>query len=74
MCGIIGFLDKHGDQERPLGRTILAMLQALSCRGPDSAGAALDRIAHLDKCHHDERKSPGGHEDKQLPQKTVVIH
>jgi glutamate synthase domain-containing protein 1 len=41
MCGIIGFLDKRGGQERPIGRNILNMLQALSCRGPDSAGVAL---------------------------------
>jgi glutamate synthase domain-containing protein 1 len=41
MCGIIGFLDKQGRQEQPIGRTLLAMLQALSCRGPDSAGVAL---------------------------------
>jgi glutamate synthase domain-containing protein 1 len=41
MCGIIGFLDKRGGTDRPVGRTLLAMLQALSCRGPDSAGVAL---------------------------------
>jgi len=41
MCGIIGFLDKNASQERPIGGTLLAMLQALSCRGPDSAGVAL---------------------------------
>src|ERR1700720_1935551 len=41
MCGIIGFLDKRGEQERPLGATLLSMLEALSCRGPDSAGVAL---------------------------------
>ncbi len=41
MCGIIGFLDKRGSQERPIGHTLLTMLQALSCRGPDSAGVAL---------------------------------
>jgi len=39
MCGIVGFLDKHN--QGPLGKTLLAMLQALSCRGPDSAGVAL---------------------------------
>jgi len=39
MCGIIGFLDKTGS--RPLGQTMLAMLEALSCRGPDSAGVAV---------------------------------
>src|SRR5205085_560492 len=41
MCGIVGFLDKQTGHDRPLGRTLLAMLQALSCRGPDSAGVAL---------------------------------
>jgi methylamine---glutamate N-methyltransferase subunit A len=41
MCGIIGFLDKRPQQGPPLGRTLLTMLQALSCRGPDSAGVAL---------------------------------
>jgi glutamate synthase domain-containing protein 1 len=39
MCGIIGFLDKTGTQ--PLGPTLLTMLDALSCRGPDSAGVAV---------------------------------
>jgi glutamate synthase domain-containing protein 1 len=39
MCGIVGFLDKRGRQ--PIGRTLLTMLQALSCRGPDSAGVAI---------------------------------
>jgi glutamate synthase domain-containing protein 1 len=41
MCGIVGFLDKRGGTERPVGRTILEMLRALSCRGPDSTGVAL---------------------------------
>jgi glutamate synthase domain-containing protein 1 len=41
MCGIVGFLDKRGRTERPLGQTLFAMLQALGCRGPDSAGVAL---------------------------------
>jgi glutamate synthase domain-containing protein 1 len=41
MCGIIGFLNRRGGHERPIGRTLLSMLQALSCRGPDSAGVAL---------------------------------
>lgn len=41
MCGIIGFLDKQGGHDRPIGHTMLAMLQALSCRGPDSAGIAI---------------------------------
>jgi len=41
MCGIIGFLDKRRERKHPLGRTLLAMLEALSCRGPDSAGVAI---------------------------------
>jgi glutamate synthase domain-containing protein 1 len=41
MCGIVGILDKREQIAFPLGRTILTMLQALSCRGPDSAGVAL---------------------------------
>jgi glutamate synthase domain-containing protein 1 len=41
MCGIVGFLDKTGGSKQPIGKTVLAMLQALSCRGPDSAGVAL---------------------------------
>jgi glutamate synthase domain-containing protein 1 len=41
LCGIVGFLDKRGGHERPVGRTLLAMLRALSCRGPDSAGVAI---------------------------------
>ncbi|MBY0524455.1 MAG: hypothetical protein K2R98_13700 [Gemmataceae bacterium] len=41
MCGIVGFLDKRGGLHQPIGRTMLAMLQALSCRGPDSAGLAV---------------------------------
>lgn len=41
MCGIVGFLDKRGGPQRRLGATLLAMLEALGCRGPDSAGVAL---------------------------------
>jgi len=41
MCGIVGFLDKTNDANAPAGGTILGMLNALGCRGPDSAGVAL---------------------------------
>jgi glutamate synthase domain-containing protein 1 len=41
MCGIIGYLDKRGRHEQPVGKVLLSMLQALSCRGPDSAGLAI---------------------------------
>jgi len=41
MCGIVGFLDKTGGVRAPAGRVALAMLRALACRGPDSAGLAV---------------------------------
>jgi methylamine---glutamate N-methyltransferase subunit A len=41
MCGIVGYLDKSGGTDRPIGKTLLAMLEALACRGPDSTGVAL---------------------------------
>jgi methylamine---glutamate N-methyltransferase subunit A len=41
MCGIVGLLHKHGNQSATVGFTVLAMLKALACRGPDSAGVAL---------------------------------
>jgi glutamate synthase domain-containing protein 1 len=40
MCGIAGFFAKDGENAE-VGRTILGMLRALGCRGPDSAGVAL---------------------------------
>lgn len=43
MCGIIGFLDRRNRDDYPTGRVMLAMLEALGCRGPDSAGLALLR-------------------------------
>jgi glutamine phosphoribosylpyrophosphate amidotransferase len=43
MCGIVGFLDKDGKQEAATGKIVLAMLRALGCRGPDSAGVAMLR-------------------------------
>ncbi|HUG81211.1 MAG TPA: hypothetical protein VML01_06085 [Bryobacterales bacterium] len=41
MCGIAGFFDKSNNAEGPIGATVLGMLRALGCRGPDSAGVAL---------------------------------
>jgi methylamine---glutamate N-methyltransferase subunit A len=41
MCGIAGFFAKSGAQSAPTGATLLRMLTALGCRGPDSAGIAL---------------------------------
>ncbi|WP_406697523.1 glutamine phosphoribosylpyrophosphate amidotransferase [Singulisphaera sp. Ch08] len=48
MCGIVGFLDRLDRPEFPTGRVVLAMLDALGCRGPDSAGAALLRSEGAD--------------------------
>ncbi len=41
MCGIVGYLDKAGAADVPVGGKLLAMLTALGCRGPDSAGVAI---------------------------------
>jgi methylamine---glutamate N-methyltransferase subunit A len=41
MCGILGYLDKRGDDSAPVGRILLRMLLAVGCRGPDSSGVAL---------------------------------
>src|SRR5262249_16550714 len=41
MCGIVGYLDKRARQDSPVGKVVLCMLDALSCRGPDSAGVAI---------------------------------
>ena len=41
MCGIVGYLDRTGANSALLGSTVLGMLQALGCRGPDSAGVGL---------------------------------
>jgi glutamate synthase domain-containing protein 1 len=41
MCGIVGYLDKTGAEGGNIGSVLLGMLNALACRGPDSAGVAL---------------------------------
>jgi len=41
MCGIVGYLDRTGGARDRLGRTMLSLLSALGCRGPDSAGVAM---------------------------------
>src|ERR1700691_2672324 len=41
MCGIVGYFDKTGTENQPVGRILLGMLNSLACRGPDSAGVAL---------------------------------
>src|SRR2546425_12036534 len=41
MCGIVGYLDRKSEGQGCIGEAILGMLQALECRGPDSAGVAL---------------------------------
>jgi len=46
MCGIAGFWDKSANEQAPVGQTIFKMLQALGCRGPDSAGVALYSPQH----------------------------
>lgn len=41
MCAILGYLDRTGNKAAPIGRTLLRMLIAVGCRGPDSTGVAI---------------------------------
>jgi glutamine phosphoribosylpyrophosphate amidotransferase len=41
MCGIVGYWEKSGSGDTPLGNTLLRMITALGCRGPDSTGVAI---------------------------------
>lgn len=41
MCGIVGYWNRVGTEDSTIGSVLLAMLNALACRGPDSAGVAL---------------------------------
>ncbi len=41
MCGIVGYLDKSGNEKADVGQTIFRMLKALGQRGPDSSGVAI---------------------------------
>src|ERR1700722_7034381 len=41
MCGIAGYWEKSGSGDTPLGCTLLRMITALGCRGPDSTGVAM---------------------------------
>ena len=49
MCGIVGLLQKSGEDNQPVGKLLLAMLRALACRGPDSAGVALYGVPRPDR-------------------------
>lgn len=40
MCGIVGYWKKSESDDTPLGCTLLRMITALGCRGPDSTGIA----------------------------------
>ncbi len=41
MCGIVAFWAKTCERATDTGNVVLAMLEALGCRGPDSAGVAV---------------------------------
>jgi glutamate synthase domain-containing protein 1 len=79
VCGIVGFLDKRAGSNRPVGRTLLAMLQALSCRGPDSAGVAVfgppraGWVLHVKLPEHLEQEKPAGNILEALRDVAVVL-
>ena len=41
MCGIVGYLDKTGNPDTPIGDILYRLLAPLCRRGPDSSGAAV---------------------------------
>ncbi len=41
MCGIFGILSRSRPVGDAMGRTVMTMLEALACRGPDSVGVAV---------------------------------
>jgi glutamate synthase domain-containing protein 1 len=53
MCGIIGLHLKNPDLQPRLGELLTQMLEAMTTRGPDSAGIAV---------YADRGRSPAGHE------------
>jgi methylamine---glutamate N-methyltransferase subunit A len=67
MCGIIGFVDKLARPDFPSGRVVLAMLEALGCRGPDSAGVALLRASVAGEGTWTVRIAPVDLAEKALP-------
>jgi glutamate synthase domain-containing protein 1 len=79
VCGIVGFLDKRGGVDRPVGRTLLAMMQALSCRGPDSAGVAVfgppraGWVLHVKLPEQLEKEKAAGATLEALRGKAVVL-
>lgn len=46
MCGIIGYLDKSGNVNNPVGEILLPMLKTLCNHCPDSAGVAVFGRSH----------------------------
>ena len=69
MCGIVGFFAKDGEQVE-VGRTILGMLRALGCRGPDSAGVAL--FGTPDDGHFTVRVKLGESGDLESPARQMA--
>jgi len=68
MCGIVGVLDRSG-AAAPVGATVLAMLSALGCRGPDSAGVAL---WGPESAGHVVRVKPGDGADRTARRREIA--
>jgi glutamate synthase domain-containing protein 1 len=52
MCGIVGVHLKSASMEHELGRLMVPMLEALTARGPDYKGIAVNRPEHLHREHN----------------------
>src|SRR4029079_1303440 len=61
MCAIAGLELKNPDLQPRLGELLTQMLEAMTTRGPDSAGIAV---------YADCDPAPGGHEAEPRPEQT----
>ncbi len=74
MCGIVGFLDRTDNERAAIGCTVLKMLQALGCRGPDSAGAALFGVPEDNRFVVRVKLGENGHLQQQAEEITRIAH
>src|ERR1700680_3392705 len=72
MCGIVGYFNKTGANEQPLGEVLLRMLEALACRGPDSAGVGMFGAHRPDYFVAQVKLGDNGHNTERARQVNAV--
>jgi glutamate synthase domain-containing protein 1 len=74
MCGILGYLDKSVAEQQPIGNILLGMLNALACRGPDSAGVALFGIPRPNRLVARVKLGDNGSSSQRAPEVKRLAH